>query len=184
MITTSRLILRQWKAEDTPAFIELNADSSVMEFFPSTWDADKTESFIKTCSQLIESRGWGFWAVEKKQSAQFIGMVGLNQVPDDLPIQQSIEVGWRLAKKEWGNGYATEAASASLNYAFNTLKAQQVVAFTPVQNTRSRRVMEKLNMTERKETFVHPRVPIESGLSEHVLCEITVQEYESCDLQK
>ena len=177
MITTSRLILRQWKPEDTPGFIELNSDPTVMEYFSSTWDADETESFIKTCSQLIKSRGWGFWAVEKKQSAEFIGMVGLNKVPDDLPIEQPIEVGWRLVKKEWGNGYATEAASASLHYAFKTLKAKQVVAFTPVQNMRSRRVMEKLNMTELAEKFVHPRVPVESGLSEHALYKITAQEY-------
>ena len=179
MITTSRLILRQWKPEDTLAFIDLNSDPTVMEYFLSTWDAEETESFINTCSQLIASRGGGFWAVEKKFSSEFIGMVGLNNVPDDLPIKQSVEVGWRLAKKEWGNGYATEAASASLNYAFNTLKVKEVVAFTPVQNRRSRRVMKKLNMTELKETFAHPRVPVESGLSEHALYEITSQEYNS-----
>lgn len=91
MIETDRLILRQWTPADTPLFIQLNSDPAVMQYFPSIYTKEETEFFIQYCSQSITEKGWGFRAIEEKSTAQFIGMTGLNTVPGDLPISQSLD---------------------------------------------------------------------------------------------
>ena len=172
MIQTSRLLLRQWQASDYAPFIAMTQDAHVMEYFPALWTEEKARHFIDTMQKLIAARGWGFWAVDVLDTSEFIGFVGLNHVPDIVPITQIHEVGWRLIQSQWGKGYATEAAMASLHYAFDTLNLPEVVAFTPVANQRSRRVMEKTGMSLQEATFKYPTIPESSALSEHVLYQI------------
>lgn len=169
MLESERLILRQWVDSDLRPFAKLNQDEQVMRYFPATYSEARSRDFVGRCRAAIETHGWGFWAVEEKARRCFIGMVGLNRVPKDLPLEYEMEVGWRLAAKFWGCGYATEAARVSLNYAFDVLRSQQIVAFTPLTNVRSQRVMQKLNMKKLPATFEHPRVPAETGLAEHVV---------------
>ena len=181
MLQTKRLILRQWNVADIAAFADLNSDSQVMQYFPDLWDESRTRDFVEIMQGLIAQRGWGFWAAELKEGSQFIGMVGLNVVPFEIPDSQTddrhMEIGWRLAQPFWGQGLATEAAQASLDYAFQTLKERSVFAFTPVANQRSRRVMEKLNMSDLERNFSHPLVPDDSPLAEHVLYSIERGDY-------
>ncbi len=178
MIETQRLILRQWSADDIPAFTQLNACPDTMEFFPSVYSQEQTQELVDWCSASIAERGWGFWAVEEKVSSDFIGMVGLNDFPRDIPVKQSHEVGWRLLRTYWGKGYATEAAKASLSYGFNKLGLDEIVAFTPTGNVRSRKVMDRLGMTLEPDTFEHPRVPADFEHSTHVLYTIARSSYE------
>jgi RimJ/RimL family protein N-acetyltransferase len=100
-----------------------------------------------------------------------MGFVGLHQ-PEDLPFSPCTEVGWRLARPYWGCGYATEAARASLSFAFGRLGLSSVVAFTAVSNTRSQGVMRRLGMTL-ESPFDHPRLPDDHPLRPHVLYRIT-----------
>jgi len=177
MIETKRLIMRQWKEQDIPAMVTMNADHRVMKYFPKTYTEKETKDFIATCAQLIDEQGWGFWAIELKSTSDCIGLVGLNKVPDDLPVDESIEIGWRLAAPFWSMGYAREAANASLNFAFSALQQQHIVAFTAIQNSPSRKLMERIGMQPEPTTFMHPRVPLNSALKEHVLYKITQQQF-------
>ena len=80
------------------------------------------------------------------------------------------EIGWRLSSKYWGKGYATEAARAVLDYAFNVLNIEQLVSFTTEKNVKSRRVMKKLGMTHNSvDDFDHPKLNNDSPLKPHVL---------------
>src|SRR5690606_14340984 len=103
----------------------------------------------KRFQSKIEEKGWGFWAAVLADSQEFIGFIGLNDVTRDAlpaPFAPAVEIGWRLAFKHWGKGYATEGAKACLQYGFETLRLKEIVSFTAVQNNRSRRVMERIGM--------------------------------------
>ena len=103
--------------------------------------------------------------------------MGLNETHADLPFAPSVEIGWRLDKKYWGQGYATEAAHASLKFAFETLAIDEVVAFTAVINKRSQLVMECIGMTNTQDNFYHPALAPHHDLAEHVLYKITKRQW-------
>lgn len=172
-LETDRLIMRQWREDDFPIFAELNSDPIVMEFFPNIMNKSESDKSAKRYQSLILQHGWGLWALEQKRDQKFIGFVGLHETPADLPFSPCVEVGWRLAKKSWGNGYATEAAKEALKFAFEVLQLPEVCSFTSTNNLRSRAVMERLNMVNIKQNFQHPRVPDGSPLKEHVLYKLT-----------
>lgn len=168
-LDTSRLRLRPWRAEDRAPFAALNADPRVMEFFPAPLSQAASDAMVDACSALIAERGWGFWAVEIKTSGQFIGFVGLNVPTAELPFSPCVEIGWRLAADYWGQGLATEAATAALAFAFETLELPEIVSFTALGNRRSQAVMARLGMLRSSETFEHPKVPVGHPLREHCL---------------
>ena len=171
MLETDRLILRQWKESDYPHFINMGLDQVVMQYFPNLWAKDESLEFIHKVKAIIEKNGWGFWAVALKESGQFIGFIGLHSQPEQFEFSPCVEIGWRLAKEYWGNGYATEGSRAVLRYAFNELNLNKVVSFTAVLNTRSEAIMKKIGMIKVKE-FDHPRLPEGNYLRKHLLYEI------------
>jgi 3-dehydroquinate dehydratase / shikimate dehydrogenase len=169
-IATERLLLRLWRAADRRAFAVLNADPLVMEGFPATLTRERSDALAERIERLMEEQGgWGLWAVEVPGFADFIGFVGLNPA-DAVLRRRATEVGWRLAAGHWGRGYAPEAALAALEFGFNTLERDEIVAFTSVGNAKSRRVMEKIGMThDPTADFDHPSIPEGSPLVRHVL---------------
>lgn len=167
-IETPRLILREWKEEDLPAFTRMNADPKVMEFFLSSLDEEGSYALYQLiCDEFAES-GFGGYAVERKEDHAFIGFTGLHNITFDVDFAPGIEIVWRLLPEYWGNGYAPEAATACLEYAYTKLGLKEVFAFTSLLNKRSERVMQKIGMQKVKE-FNHPLVPAENPLREHVL---------------
>ncbi len=178
-LETDRLKLRQWSARDYAPFSELNADPEVMKYFPATLMESESTALATKIEKLISERGWGMWAVELKTQGDFIGFVGLHKPEVKLPFTPCIEIGWRLSKKYWGKGYATEAATAALAYAFDTLQLDEVVSFTALANIKSRSVMERLNMVDVRQNFEHPGVPAGHKLREHVLYKITRSQWQS-----
>ncbi|MBJ6352137.1 MULTISPECIES: GNAT family N-acetyltransferase [unclassified Acinetobacter] len=170
MIETQRLILRQWKESDVEPFITMGLDQDVMQFFPNLLTPQESVNLIQKISSLIDKNGWGFWAVELKETHQFIGFIGLHSQPEQFDFSPCVEIGWRLAKEFWKQGYATEAAKAALDYGFNVLNLDKIVSFTATINTPSQAVMERLGMHKVK-YFNHPKVPVEHVLREHVLYE-------------
>ena len=166
---TKRLQLRQWRDSDRAPFAVMNADTRVMEFFPALLSRAESDAAVDRQIAHIEQHGWGFWAVERLADQQFIGFVGIKTVAADLPFAPAVEIGWRLSPEYWGQGYATEAARASLAVGFNQLGLEEIVSFTPVFNHRSRAVMERLGMREDSCTFEHPLVPIGIPLRRHCL---------------
>ncbi len=167
MIETGRLLLRQWVEEDREPFAALNADPVVMEHFPATLSRAESDAFMDRQGAIIERQGWGLWAVEIRETGEFIGFTGLLTPLFDADFVPCVEIGWRLAAAAWGKGYATEAATAALDHAFDVVGLDDVVSFTYVGNDRSRRVMDKIGLTERQE-FDHPNLP-GNRVQRHVL---------------
>lgn len=181
-IETERLILRSWRDADYPAFAALNADAEVMEFFPATLGRQESDALALRIRERIETEGLGFFAVEEKATGRFIGMVGPSVPPygAELPCGPCTEVGWRLSRAAWGKGYASEAAAASLDFAFGVLGRDEVVAFTAVQNERSQAVMRRIGMTRDESCdFDHPLLPEGHRLSRHVLFRIPRARWEA-----
>jgi len=110
---------------------------------------------------------------ELLETREFVGIVGLNIPRADLPASPCVEILWRLARSQWGQGYATEAAAAALKVGFERLALQEIVSFTVMSNHRSRAVMERINMVDTGVTFEHPDVPESSRLRKHCLYKIS-----------
>ncbi len=167
-IETARLRLRAWRADDFPAFAQLNANAQVMRYFPSSLTQTESDALAQTFQQFINQNGWGFWAVELKHSQEFIGFTGLHAQPERFDFSPCVEIGWRLDSKFWHQGYATEAARACLYFAFSVLDLDEVVAFTAVQNRASEAVMKRLGMQHRG-YFNHPKLDQNSPLLRYTL---------------
>lgn len=176
-LNTTRLKLRQWQPSDKAPFAALNADPQVMEYFPSVLNKQQSDQMLDRCATLINERGWGFWAVERLDTQEFIGFTGLHIPTADLPFMPCVEIGWRLASHSWGQGFATEAALGALRMGFKQLELNEIVSFTSVINTRSRKVMERLDMTFNEEFFEHPSLPETSHLRKHCLYRLSQQNW-------
>lgn len=183
VLETKRLYLRQWQASDFATFAEMNADPEVMRYFPKLLTPKVSDIIASKCQQLIADQGWGFWAVSVKDGAKksgtFIGFVGLNDTHADMSFAPAVEIAWRLHKDYWGHGYATEAARAALNFAFDELALDEIVSFTAVINKRSQLIMKRIGMTDTKEDFDHPMLDAEHPLAKHVLYTITRQQWQN-----
>lgn len=175
-LETSRLILRQWKTSDFKSFANLTADHDVMRYFPSVLSQRESDELANKFQTLIAENGWGFWAVELKNTHDFIGFVGLQNLPTQFGFSPCVEIGWRLAKQYWHQGYATEAAQACLKFAFEQLALEEVVSFTAKLNVPSQKVMQRLNMQYISE-FNHPKLESKHPLASHVLYQISKQDY-------
>ena len=171
-INTKRLLLRNWRESDFDPFCAMCADKEVMRYFPSTLTRCESLATAHKIKSLIDERGWGFWAVEIPDCCEFIGFVGLHTPSANLPFAPCVEVGWRLNKAFWGKGYATEAASAAIDYGFSVLQLAEIVAFTAALNQPSINVMRRVGMQDAGQDFQHPGVPEHSPLRHHVLYRI------------
>lgn len=169
-IRTARLRLRPWRDEDFEPSAAMLADPRVMEFYPSVISREESRGHFARARARMAERGYGFWPVEVIGGAPFIGMVGLSDPDFRAHFLPAVEIGWRLVAEHWGHGYATEAARAALAFGFERLALPEIVAFTTVANTRSRRVMDKLGMRRAPgDDFLHPLLPEGHPLRPHVL---------------
>ena len=184
-IETERLLLRPWRNADLDALAEMNADERVMEHFPSTSSREQSKASMAGIRGHFDQYGYGFWAVEVKGGDPFIGFVGLRRlVAFDVHFTPAVEIGWRLAHASWRQGYASEAASASLRFAFLELGLDEVVSFTSTANHRSRAVMERIGMHHAAvDDFDHPHLPEGHPLRCQVLYRIRRSEWASAQLR-
>lgn len=182
IIETERLILREWQPEDLAPFSAINQDPYVMEYLLKPLTEDETAVMIEKIKTHFIQYGFGLFACILKETSELIGFVGLN-VPDfQTFFTPCVEIGWRLASRFWGKGYATEAARAVLKAGFKQYDLQEIVSFTVPANHRSRRVMEKIGLTrDVKGDFYHPKVPFGHPLMLHVLYRITKETFEGME---
>ena len=163
-----RVLLRQWRDDDAAPFAALNADAEVMRHFPSMLDRTTSDAMLTRARTKINERGWGSWALEVE--SECAGFVGLTQPTFNAHFTPCVEIGWRLARKFWHRGYATEAALLCLRYGFETLKLEQIVSFTTVLNTPSMSVMQRIGMArDPADDFDHPVLPQGHPQRPHVL---------------
>jgi ribosomal-protein-alanine N-acetyltransferase len=156
-LSTSRLLLRPWRDQDLPAFAALNGDPRVMEHFPRVLDREESDAAVARIRAHFDRHGFGLWAVEVPQVADFIGFVGLCVPTFETHFTPCVEIGWRLAYDHWGHGYATEGARAALDFAFRVLALDEVVSFTVPANVRSRRVMFSTGWRAERCPSYHPK---------------------------
>jgi RimJ/RimL family protein N-acetyltransferase len=176
-IRTPRTILRQWREADRELFARLNADPAVMEHFPATLDRAQSDAMVARLTEHITRHGFGFWALEIPGVAACAGFVGMVHVSFDAAFVPAVEIGWRLARACWGQGYATESARAAARFGFTELALAEIVAFAVPDNSRSRAVMARIGMRHDADgDFEHPRIPAGHRLRRHVLYRLTADE--------
>ena len=168
IVETARLFLRTWKESDLQPFVRMNQDPQVMEFFPTVLSPEDSEGLYKRISTFMEEKGWGLFAVESRQTHEFLGFIGLSVPGFTAHFTPCVEIGWRLDRRFWKQGYATEGARACLDYGFSLLKLNEIVSFTSKLNTRSIAVMERIGMRYQGD-FEHPNVVQGHPLKTHVL---------------
>ena len=182
ILQTPRLILRTWEDSDIEPFSAMNQDPEVMKFFPSLLTPEESASRVDWQRRHFQEHGFCCYAMELKSTGEFIGFVGLAVPLFEAPFMPAVEIGWRIARSHWNQGYATEAAKYVLSHAFNDLNLQEVVSFTAVPNKTSQRVMEKIGMThDPKDDFDHPKLAEGHPLKRHVLYRITAAQIQAKD---
>jgi RimJ/RimL family protein N-acetyltransferase len=172
-LETERLRLVAWQERHVAPFAAINADPEVMRYFPATTTEAQTRATVTAWRAQFEEHGWHNWAVELQDSGEFIGFIGLSVPRRQLPFSPCVEVGWRLARRFWGEGYATEGATASLALGFGQLGLSEIVSFTSLTNLPSCAVMERIGMHDTGRDFDHPAVPEGSSLRRHCLYAIS-----------
>src|SRR5690349_17076647 len=96
-LSTDRLLLRRWRAEDRAPFAAMNADPVVMEHFPAPLDRAASDALVDRIERSFDERGYGLWALERREDGAFLGFTGLLDVGFAAPFAPTLEVGWRLA---------------------------------------------------------------------------------------
>jgi RimJ/RimL family protein N-acetyltransferase len=148
----------------------MNADLRVVEFLGGPRTRSESDETVDRMAAHIDEHGYGYWAVEILGVTKFAGFIGLRQTQFAAHFTPAVDLGWRLSFEHWNKGYATEGARAALDFGFNKLKLNEIVSFTSPENVRSRRVMEKIEMThDPRDDFEHPNLPEGHRLRRHVL---------------
>jgi RimJ/RimL family protein N-acetyltransferase len=152
VIETERLVLRPWRDEDFETFVRLTNTPAVMRWLGGVKDPALLVDRLKIFQRWQEDCGFTFWLVERKADGEMLGFCGL-KIADDpgSPVKGEIEAGWRFREDSWGQGYAREAAVATLDFAFRELGAERVIALTVDGNAPSWGLMLRLGMTRRPE---------------------------------
>ena len=168
-LESERLVLRSWREEDLAPFHAICADPQVMATLGPVLDRAQTEALIARIAALEAADGYTFWALERREDAQLIGLCGVIRGTDG-PVTGKAEIGWRLASDCWGFGYASEAARAAVDWLFANLPDEAAWAITHIANLRSRAVMERLGMRYHPELdFGHPKLADDDPLRPHVV---------------
>lgn len=170
-LNTSRLLLRHWKESDFQPFFKMNSDPTVMKHFPGLLTKDESDELAKKIIQELHTKEYGLWALERKDTQEFIGFTGLHHQDFEASFTPCIEIGWRLCRSAWGQGFATEAAREVIRYSFQDLHLDHLVSFTAKTNLRSIQLMKRLGM-HYVQNFEHSKLPKGHPLRLHVLYEL------------
>ena len=178
-IHTERLVLRRWKEQDGDAFAAINSDPEVMEHFPGVLSREESDQMILRMELHFEEFGYGLWAVDIRWADRLIGFCGLSVPTFHTHFTPAVEIGWRFARDVWGNGYATEAARAAVDFGFEHADLEQILSWTIPANERSQGVMTRLGMKRAPDLdFDHPRFLDDDRLRHHIVYRITREDWE------
>jgi RimJ/RimL family protein N-acetyltransferase len=173
MIETERLILRSWQEDDAAAHHAMCSDPAVMAYLGPAPSLAESAAVVIRQNALLADYGACFWALERRDTGAFIVWCGIKPGPVATPIDGKPEIGWSLVQTEWGQGYAREAAEASLAWGWHELNLPTIWAITVPANTASRALMERLGMTRVIDgDFDHPKLADDDVLRRHILYRI------------
>lgn len=171
LFTSSRLGFRNWEEQDLTNLVDLNTDSAVMRYFPSTLSGEENAAFLDRLKEHYDKHKYTYFAVELLEQEAFIGFIGLAFQDYEADFTPAPDIGWRLKPEYWGKGLATEGAKRCLQYAFEDLKLDYVFACCPIENNASERVMQKIGM-QKRERFFHPKLKDYPKLEECIYCDL------------
>jgi ribosomal-protein-alanine N-acetyltransferase len=135
---------------DLDALHELFSDPAVMRYFPSTRTRDESETWLRKVLATYESHGFGLWASLRKLDGAFLGYIGL--IPQEVDGVDEVEIGYSLAQRHWGQGFATEGAIACRDHAFGDLDRDRLISIIDPRNEPSIRVARRVGMSFEKRT--------------------------------
>ncbi len=157
----------------------MNSDTEVMRFLPKLLSREESDAMVARIEEHFEQHGFSWWALEVKETGEFIGFTGLAVPKFESHFTPCVEIGWRLAKTHWKRGFATEAAHAALQFGFSSIGLNEIVSFTVPANKPSIAVMERLGMQRNpKEDFDHLKLPEGDQLRRHLLYRLKRENYE------
>ncbi len=177
-LRTERLLMRPFRASDREAFAAINADPVVMEHYPAPLTPEQSDLLLDRINASFDEHGFGVWALELPGHVPLLGYTGLAVPKWENHLTPCVEVGWRLGREHWGRGYASEAALAALDAAFNRFGLDEVLSFTSLPNERSARVMQRIGMRrDPASDFAHPNLPADHRLSRHIVYRISAADW-------
>lgn len=162
LFASKRLGFRTWLPSDLPAFSEMNANEETMKFFQHPLSKMESKALMDRMTRLYDDRGHCYFAVEILESGEFLGMIGLGTKSFVAPFTPCNDIGWRIKKKLWNHGYATEGAARCLEFG-KELGIKELYSLASSKNQASIRVMQKIGMTyeydfEHPDLVSHPRL--------------------------
>lgn len=168
-LITERMLLRRWREEDREPFFQMCQDADVMRYLLPMNDRAASDAFINRLDAHFDVNGFGMLAAERRETGEFIGVIGLQMPRVAITPESCVEAGWRLSRSAWGQGLAQEGAAAAIEAGFSRLGLTEILAVTAIQNERSWRVMERLGMRRDASSFAHPALAADHPLSEHFM---------------
>jgi RimJ/RimL family protein N-acetyltransferase len=157
LFKSERLGFRNWTEKDVTEFSVINADLEVMKHFPKPLTKKETSKYITRLQNHYQENGYNYFATEILKTGELIGFIGLAYQDYETDFTPATDIGWRLKKNSWGNGYATEGAKKCLEFAFNELNLDKIFSICTEQNTKSENIMQKIGM-EKRGKFNHPKL--------------------------
>ena len=168
-LETERLILRLWREEDLEPFAAMSRDEEVMRWLGGVLTREQARAYKVRADTSFAELGMCRMVIERRADGAFVGSCGLMPGHESVPFVPYTDIGWRLARSAWGQGYASEAAAAVMADGFERLGLDEITAITAQINVRSEAVMQRLGMRRDAATFMHPALPAGHRLAEHCL---------------
>ena len=172
LIKTERLGLRNWLPSDTVPFVAMGQNPEVMQYFPELLAEDDTIALINNLKNHFEKYGYSYFAMDELVTGEFIGFAGLKYQTFESEFTPSVDIGWRLKRSVWGKGFATEAAKACLDAAFNRFDLDEVYSYCPDLNKASEAVMKKIGMVFTG-ILQHPKIANDSRFKHCVVYKVS-----------
>ena len=151
ILETDRLRLREFISQDADALEAVLGDAVAMQYYPAPFDRQGVEEWIERNRDRYQHEGYGLWAMLLRDSEELIGDCGC--FLRDVDGRNDVEIGYHVRRDLWGNGYATEAAQACMQYAFTKLGVDRVISLIRPENVQSIRVAEKNGLVCEKIIF-------------------------------
>ena len=172
LFTSPRLGFRRWQTADLDAFTAINSDLEVMRFFEKPLPKEDTLAMMERMERLYEEKGFCYFAVEHLADQSLIGTIGLGWKTFEADFTPTVDLGYRIGKNWWNQGFSTEGAAACLDYA-RQVQIPKVVAMASIGNLASIQVMKKIGMQYWKE-FDHPDLKDSPSIQRCSLYQLTL----------